>query len=264
MPTKIEWCDEVWNVVTGCTKVNDGCKFCYAERIMNNKRYNFKQKFTDVRAHPTRLNIPYKWKKPRRIFVCSMGDLFHEAVPFDFIWQDVFGVIEDCKRHTFLILTKRPQRINDFLDYVSKDLSKNIDFPENVWLGVSVEDQPTADERIPILLQVPAAKHFVSYEPALGPIDLKIFSGEYHEDIKNNKIVYHYMIDDIDWVIAGCESGPHRRSAKIDWFKSLRDQCEAAKVPFFLKQAENYYTKKIIKMPYFGGKTWDQIPERLR
>ena len=125
-------------------------------------------------------------------------------------------------------------------------------------MGVSVEDKKTADERIPILLQIPFVKHFVSVEPALGYVDLTKFSGITHEDEDRNKIVFHYMIDDLDWVVMGCESGPKRRPANIHWFRYLRDQCVNAGVPFFLKQME--VDGKVVKMPALDGKVWDQGP----
>ena len=202
--TTIEWTDATWNVVTGCSKVSPGCKNCYAEAVANRfwaKQYppipsvvngepdGRDRRFTDVQCHPDRLEQPLHWRKPQRIFVNSMSDLFHEDVPDEFIFQ-VFGVMFLAKQHTFQILTKRAERMLDCclraakdptsyiwawaseLQQGSVDVPQTITFPlSNVHLGVSVENQKYADERIPKLLQTPAAKRFVSYEPALGPIN---------------------------------------------------------------------------------------------
>lgn len=253
MPTKIEWCDEVWNVVTGCTKISAGCQNCYAEGII--KRFGHgghkahgsspDKRFENVTMHPERGVIPYMWKKPRSVFVCSMGDLFHKSVPFDFI-DAVFSVMGTVYRHTYLVLTKRPERLKQYIQF---DVDQNEYKPlKNVWLGVSVEDQKTADERIPILLQIPAAKRFLSIEPILEKVNL---------------IDY---LPEIDWVIAGCESGPKRRPAKTEWFRSLRDQCQhidPPAVPFFLKQVNGYINGKsvVVKMPMLDWITWNQKPK---
>ena len=195
MSTEIEWTDETWNPVTGCTKVSAGCKNCYAETVAN--RFWGERKFTDVRCHAERLNAPTRWRKPRRVFVNSMSDLFHEDVPDDFI-ANVFNRIRWCyaagRGHTFQILTKRPQRMRDVMRRLRFDgagtgrvwIAASDDaagYPlgsghrgstglPNVWLGVSVEDQASADARIPVLLQTPAAVRFLSCEPLLGPVDI--------------------------------------------------------------------------------------------
>lgn len=222
--SKIEWTDATWNPVTGCSKVSQGCKFCYAERVF--PRPYPGREFTDVRCHPERLEQPLKWKKPRRIFVNSMSDLFHEKVTTDFILQ-VYVTMLHADQHVFQILTKRPERMLRFF----RDLQKSVtDWPlRNAWLGVSVEDQKTADERIPILLQTPAAVRFVSYEPALGPVDFSRW-------LPIQTVGGVEMETWLDWIIAGGESGPHARPAHPDWFRQVRDQCQAAGVPFFLKQ----------------------------
>lgn len=227
--SSIEWTDATWNSVTGCSKVSQGCKHCYAERIFN-RPYPGRD-FTDVRTHPDRLEWPLKWRgskqaksegRPSRIFVNSMSDLFHEKVPDEFI-DKVFAVMAMAKQHTFQVLTKRPERMRAFLR--NPYWGRSAALP-NVWLGVSVEDQPTADKRIPILLQTPAAIRFVSYEPAIGPVDFEQYTG------------YRRMRDfkELDWVIAGGESGPHARPSHPDWFRSVRDQCQAAGIPFLFKQ----------------------------
>lgn len=262
MPTKIEWTDEVWNVVTGCTKISDGCKNCYAEGMIKRfghgghkaHRSSPDKRFGNVTMHPERMAKPYSWKKPRTVFVCSMGDLFHESIPFKFIDQ-VHQVMYECERHNFLILTKRPQRVLEFYkEWYEARYCAGFS-SSNMWFGVSVEDQKIADERIPILLQIPAARRFVSVEPMLSWIDL-------HPQWMDK--ARYFETGTIDWVIAGCESGPKRRPAKIDWFRSLRDQCVTANVPFFLKQVGGnpYVNEKptVIKMPKIDGQAWNQRP----
>lgn len=245
MSTKIEWTDETWNPVTGCTKISQGCKNCYAERIWpkveaaERMRKHFEWRavparaFTDVRTHPERLDAPLHWKKPRRVFVNSMSDLFHEDIPDDFIF-DVFTIMARAHWHTFQVLTKRPSRM---LELIGEPVEAGEEPPpRNIWWGVSVEDQATADERIPLLLQAPAAVRFLSCEPLLGPIDLRDAPNEIGEP----RFSYLQRVDGegprIDWVIAGGESGPKARPSHPDWFRGLRDQCAAAGVPFFFKQ----------------------------
>lgn len=253
--TTIEWADEVWNPVTGCTKVSAGCKNCYAERIAG--RFWGSRKFGDIQIHPDRLEDPYHWKKPRRVFVNSMSDLFHSEVPDHFIDQ-VFVAMKMAYNHTFLILTKRPNRMLSWFKrwtngewdtpgiiiheaeakYGKSSTSSQYQWPlKNVWLGVSVEDQKTADERIPLLLQTPAAVRFVSIEPMLGPVKLQGWDGNFSRHYLN-----HDFIEDkatrgpLDWVICGGESGPGARPVHPDWVRSIRDQCQMAQVPFLFKQ----------------------------
>lgn len=250
--TKIQWTDVVWNPVTGCTKVSEGCRNCYAETIAN--RFWGDRKFTDIQCHEDRLSQPLRWKKPRRVFVNSMSDLFHEDVPNAFI-DKVFAVMALSTQHTFQILTKRPERMWKYCIFMGDerfsdrwDAARNWlmsiqprreiktmgryeyigimmayqKFPlPNAWLGVSIEDQKTADDRVPILLQTPAAVRFVSYEPALGSVD---FTHDLCAD------------ESIDWIIMGGESGQHARPMNPDWARSVRDQCQEAGVPFFMKQ----------------------------
>jgi len=250
--TSIEWTDATWNPVTGCSKVSQGCKNCYAERVFS-RAYGKERKFTDVKCHPERLGQPLRWKKPRRIFVNSMSDLFHESVPVEFI-DRVFVVMAQAPLHTFQILTKRPERMRDYSRVLVSLCPKRRSlrmrdsmykghpaetlvcgtkpahigkFPwplHNLHLGVSIEDQQTADERIPLLLQTPAAVRFVSAEPLLGPIDLKLSTQS------------SGLSTQIDWVIAGGESGPNARPMHPDWARGLRDQCRMVGVPFFFKQ----------------------------
>jgi protein gp37 len=249
--TKIDWADKVWNPVTGCTKVSSGCKNCYAERVA--KRFwrdgiigdNYRP-FSEVRCHTERLEQPLHWNKPARIFVDSMGDLFHKDVPNTFISQ-VFWIMEMAPMHTFMILTKRPKRM---LEWVNQDYQNPL---PNVWLGVSAEDQKTADEKIPILLEMPAVVRFVSVEPMLGKIDIWQYLGGNRNpigEIFNNK--------GLDWIICGCESGPGARPMKMSWAADLKHQCVFASVPFFFKQA--MIEGKLVKMPKLDGKIWDEMP----
>jgi len=227
-PTKIEWTDFTWSPVAGCTKVSAGCAHCYAERmatrLAGRAGYPAQHPFA-VTLHPDRLDEPLHWRKPRRIFVCSMSDLFHPEVPDEFIFR-VWQTIAATPWHTYMILTKRPERM---AARVPVFCGAQWVAP-NLWLGTSIEDQATADERIPHLLRCPAAVRFISYEPALGPVDF------------GDNLVYICGPTcteaglGINWVIAGGESGPNARPAHPDWFRSVRNQCQAAGVPFFFKQ----------------------------
>lgn len=247
----IEWTDETWNPVTGCTKVSQGCKHCYAERVA--ERFWKGRKFTDVQTHADRLDQPLRWRKPRRVFVNSMSDLFHEAVHRDFILR-VFLAMQHSPRHSFQILTKRPERMRDLLRDWMRPALQLADAPRlespvwplpNVWLGVSCEDQETADARIPLLLDTPAAVRFVSCEPLLGPIKL---DGEFDHhrrdyllpspivDLKRNPWESVTMRPPLDWIIVGGESGPGARPCDVAWIRSIVEQCKAAGVPCFVKQ----------------------------
>lgn len=221
--SKIEWTDKTWNPVTGCTKVSQGCKNCYAERMY--ERFHGKGSFRTVTCHTDRLSIPLKWKKPAMIFVNSMSDLFHPDVPFEFVRQ-VLATIHDTPTHTYQVLTKRPARMVEFFKWL-KNSSLMVNFP-NLWLGVSVENQAAADERIPLLMQVPAAVRFLSCEPLLGPVDISTY------------LPAPYYPGRIDWVIVGGESGPGARPMHPDWARSLRDQCDWSKTAFFFKQWGTY------------------------
>jgi len=244
--TKIEWAEKVWNPVTGCTKIREGCKNCYAERMA--KRFWGDRKFTDIHCYPDRLEQPLRWRKPCLIFVCSISDLFHEDVDERFIGR-VFGYMAEAYWHTFIILTKRPKRALEWstglFHYPKGDYSKLPirGLTPNLYLGVSISTQKDAEELIPILLQIPTAVRFVSVEPMLEAIDFG-FLPECGAEL--------------DWVICGCESGPSRRPCKIDWIRSLRDQCTDAGVPFFLKQMPG--DGKLVKMPVLDGKVWNQYP----
>lgn len=219
MGTKIEWTDEVWNPVVGCSKVSPGCLNCYAERmdqrlILSGRRNKFhpwtaNNAERNVTLHPERLEQPLLLRRPRKIFVCSMSDLFHEQVPSQFFCS-IMVRIERAKHHTFQILTKRAERMAKAFE--------DIEAPSNTWLGISAEDQPTLDYRAPWLRQTPATVRWVSFEPLLGPVDAT------------------EALRVLDWVVVGGESGPGARPMSPDWVRSLRDQCNAAGVPFFFKQ----------------------------
>ena len=208
--TSIEWTDQTWNPVTGCTKVSPGCAHCYAEGIAN--RLWKGRPFEDVQVHADRVGQPLRWRKPRRVFVNSMSDLFHEAVPFRFL-DAVFHVMRSTPRHTYQVLTKRPERMRFYMRDTRAPLAPN------VWLGVSVENQRMADERIPLLLDTPAAVRFLSVEPLLGPVNL-----------------HPWLSGGINWCIVGGESGPQARPCELPWIGAIVEQCKAAGVPVFVKQ----------------------------
>lgn len=255
--TGIQWADATWNPVTGCTKISQGCKHCYAERdwprLVHLPAYKGRT-FADVACHPERLDQPLRWAKPRRIFVNSMSDLFHEDVPDIFI-DLVFAAMAMASQHSFQVLTKRPRRMLEYMSAGGRGAAvleiarisehsylycavnqppRSWPLP-NVWLGVSVEDQPTADERIPLLLQTPAAVRWISAEPLLAPVDLR-----FERLAEWNKLLCEHNGDadgtHIHWVVVGGESGPKARPMHPDWARSLRDQCAIAGVPFFVKQ----------------------------
>ena len=232
--TAIEYLDYTWNPVTGCIPVSAGCEHCWARREHERGIFG-KQGFSEIQLHILRLDEPLRRKKPARIGVCFMGDLFHEQVPDKFIDQ-VFAVTVRCSQDVFLILTKRPQRMMDYFSgYPDSPRTRflaaeayghartEIEWPlPNVWLCVSVEDQATAEERIPLLLQTPATVRWISIEPMLGPVKFDPVC-----DITGTL--------GIDWVVVGGESGPGARPVHPDWVRSVRDQCRAAGVPFYFK-----------------------------
>ena len=234
MPTKssIEWTEMTWNPVTGCTKISQGCKHCYAERMakrltaMGSDRY---RNGFNVTLHPDLIGVPLKWRQPRVVFVNSMSDLFHEDVPEDYIRQ-VFETMVKARQHTFQILTKRAERL--------AALALRLPWPANVWMGVSVEDARVVD-RVGYLQQVPAAVRFLSLEPLIGPL----------EDLPLNGI---------DWAIVGGESGPRARPMKRDWVTSILRQCRAAGVAFFFKQWGG--TRKDLTGRRLNGRHYDEMP----
>ena len=229
----IEWTDATWNPVTGCTKVSPGCKHCYAERLahrlkaMGNPRY--RNGFA-VTLQPDLLSLPLRWRQPRRIFVNSMSDLFHEAVPEPYI-RRVFQVMQQADWHVFQILTKRSERL--------ARLAGTLPWPAHVWQGVSVETaRYTA--RVAHLQQVPATVRFLSVEPLLGPIPA-------------------LPLDGIHWVIVGGESGGGRRPMAPEWVREIRDQCVAARVPFFFKQWGGRTPTAAGRI--LDGRTWNEMPQ---
>lgn len=292
--TAIEWTDEVWNPVTGCSKVSPGCKRCYAERVFPRSYARFGRKFTDVQTHANRLDQPLRWKRPRKIFVNSMSDLFHDDVPFEFIFS-AFNTMAACERHTFQILTKRPKRMLEFFEWLEQknknhqpvrrmQLGATWPLP-NVWLGVSVEDQKYADERIPILMQTPSAIRFVSYEPALGPVDFEKvpLPDAYFRSVgvagclqpltekETEPDDYRYWGRKglkLDWVIVGGESGHGARGMDLDWVRSTIKQCQAAGVACFVKQLgrnpRQDQTAVNLDLDQTHGGNWLEWPEDLR
>lgn len=250
--SKIEWTDATWNPVRGCTKVSEGCRNCYAETFAERWRgvegHPYEQGF-DVRMVPKKLDEPLHWRKPRRVFVNSMSDLFHEAIPTHYI-HDVFATMGAARQHTFQVLTKRPHRMLGVLtsgyfpekyhDDYGPLQSRFWPLP-NVWLGVSVEDQKTADERIPLLLKTPAAVRFLSCEPLLGPVNLDSGSRGGPPRYLSYEVDHYARIDQ---VIVGGESGSRARPMHPNWARSIRDQCQAAGVPYFYKQTGEWASEE--------------------
>lgn len=312
--TSIEWTDAVWNATRGCSRVSPGCDNCYAMRQAH--RFDTPEQFEDqdlangirelskragpyhgltifretgprrgvdwsgvVRIVPEMLDVPLRWRKPQKIFVNSMSDLFHESLSNEEI-AAVFGVMAACPQHTFQVLTKRAERMREWFEWVHTDrgfdhmqagklhdalccamygsgdnwdpddaiceelLTNANEWPlPNIWLGVSAEDQQRADERIPHLLETPAAVRFVSAEPLLGPVDLRVYLREHACDEWPKEIARGpdgcagHPMSALDWIIGGGESGSGARPFDLAWARDLRDQCKAAGVPFFFKQA---------------------------
>ena len=312
--TSIEWTEHSFNPVVGCTKASLGCQNCYALQMAVRLAHNPKLP-ADVRERyistvrkvggkwewsgkvalfPERLDEPLGRRKPTRYFVPSMGDLFHKDVPFWFV-RNVWGMMALCPQHTFQVLTKRPKRMLDFVSrewvahvhtervtqrYTEPVLAGLCDVLPNIWLGTSVENQAAADERIPLLLQTPAAVRFVSCEPLLEEIDLThlyghisfgdrvdltvdALSGKYvpawaGRKAKPDTLLSKIDVGKLDWVICGTESGPGARPWDWDWIRNLRDQCQVARVPFFLKQVT--VDGKKVPLPELDGRTWSEMP----
>jgi protein gp37 len=241
----IEWTEATWNPTTGCDRVSPGCDNCYALTLAKRLQAMGSAKYQadgDPRTsgpgfkltlHPEALDIPRSWRQPRVVFVDSMSDLFHPDVPVGFIRQ-VFEVMADTPRHTYQVLTKRSQRL--------RKLSQILDWPRNVWMGVSVENDKYRF-RIDHLREVPAAVHFLSLEPLLGPLPSIDLSG-------------------VHWVIVGGESGPNARPMDEAWVVDIRDQCIAANVPFFFKQWGGRTPKAGGRL--LGSRTWDEMPKLAR
>lgn len=247
--TGIEWTDATWNIVTGCSVVSPGCTNCYAMR-MAGTRLKETPAYTgltvqskagpvwngQVRFNEKQLGLPLQWTKPRRVFVNSMGDLFHEGVPREWI-DHAFAVMILARQHVFQILTKRPDRMRAYAEnIVPVELGRRWPL-DNVWLGTSCEDQQRADERIPDLLRTKAAVHWVSAEPLLGPIQFQFG--------RNNGT--HFSA--LDWVVTGGESGPNARPANPQWFRDIRDQCQDAGVAFLHKQNGEWVSVSEVEGP---------------
>ena len=243
--SSIEWTETTWNPTTGCDKVSAGCDNCYALTLAKRLKAMGSAKYqTDgdprtsgpgfgVVTHAASLSEPFRWRDPRLVFVNSMSDLFHAKIPVEFI-QRVFEVMAATPRHTYQILTKRPLRL--------RRLADKLPWPENVWIGTSVENQDTAG-RIDDLVQVPAAVRFLSCEPLIGPLP-------------------NLGLERIGWVIVGGESGAHARPVEEQWVADIRDQCSQADVPFFFKQWGGRTPKAGGRL--LDGRTWDEMPSRSR
>lgn len=228
-PSTIEWTNATWNPVTGCTKVSPGCDHCYAETFAERWRgvpgHPYEQGF-DLKLWPERLNVPRGWRKPRLIFVNSMSDLFQARVPYEFV-EGVWATMAATPQHTYQILTKRPDRMDRF----AWRLIETFGVLPNVWLGTSVESQEYVGRAVR-LTGIPAAVRFLSVEPMLGPVDLS----EIFDALAERRPDAPRLDLGLQWVIAGGESGPGARPCELDWLRSLRDQCQAAGVPYFCKQ----------------------------
>jgi protein gp37 len=272
MSTGIEWTDETWNPVVGCNQVSPGCAKCYAKEL-HDKRHKaylagkrmlpqYAQPFEVVQLKPERFEAPLHWRKPRRVFVNSVSDLFHYDVPDTFL-DRVFAVMQASPGHTFQVLTKRPERMREYIAGAELRVAATCEeiahehewchahddrpWPlSNVWLGASVENQRFADERIPLLLQTPAAVRFLSCEPLLGPVDLTCI-GEFEDDsdYRLNGLtgeerypgsVRRGILPGVDWVIVGGESGSKARPMALQWPRSILKQCQATGVACFVKQ----------------------------
>ena len=250
MPSKIEWTDEVWNVVTGCTHAGmSGCDNCYAKRLFPRvygragpAHTKSDRQFSDVQIHPERLDKPLRWRKPRRVLVCSMGDLFHKDVLDQYI-ATVFGVMASCPRHTFLIITKRPGRMRRWMQRAAGYPPHEF---ANIWLGVSASTQADIETVVPDLLATPAAMRYLNLEPLLERVDLRdavdrcswyCDHGDGNAD-HGGRPVGHIPERGVDWVIVGAESGPKRRPMEIDWARSVVAQCRIVGVPVFVKQLD--------------------------
>lgn len=274
--SKIEWTDATWNVLRGCSMVSDGCTNCYAMRQAHRQKNGAYKGLTrlgpngpvwtgDVRLVPEMLDYPLRLRKSHMIFVNSMSDLFHESLTIEQV-AAIFQVMHQAHWHVFQVLTKRPKRMLEFCQALAVAGKPNgIAWPfPNVWLGVSCEDQKTADERIPLLLQTPAAVRWISAEPLLGPVELRQANADPH--FRRSWLEYNQRVSDgkfsegtynrLDWVVVGGESGPGARPMHPDWARSLRDQCIAADVPFFFKQGSK------ANWPHY--KDFDSFPVDLR
>ena len=232
--SRIEWTEATWNPVTGCTKISHGCKNCYADRMSRRLQAMGVRKYRDgfsVVVHPHVLADPLRWRTPRLVFVNSMSDLFHQAVPTAFI-EAVFEVMNEASHHTFQVLTKRPSRV--------RLLNSRLHWTPNIWLGTSIESEHWLN-RLDFLRATDAGTKFLSLEPLLGPLPGLTLEG-------------------VDWVIAGGESGPGARPMDADWVRTVRDACVESDVPFFFKQWGGVFKKRTGRT--LDGRVWDQFPEQ--
>lgn len=282
----IEWTESTWNPVTGCTKVSPGCAHCYAETFAERWRgtpgHPYEQGF-DLKLWPDRLELPLRWRKPRRVFVNSMSDLFHEDVPDEFI-AEVFAVMGSARRHTFQVLTKRPERMRALIrswkwrKLVARRLAEmppprdawayiawsDDDFFDNIWLGVSIENRRFVG-RANVLRETPAAVRFISAEPLLGPLvhDDGCYPGcccdnPWPMGWSDEYVGPQLDLADIDWLIVGGESGPRHRTADPDWVRDLRDTAMRSSTAFFFKQWGGARPKSNGRE--LDGRTWDEMP----
>lgn len=247
MASNIEWTDETWNPVTGCTRVSPGCDNCYMfalyPRLRGMSVTGYETEPGDVQLLPERLHAPFKWKKPRRVFVNSMSDVFHPSVPYEFAFE-MFKVMEQASEqsgHVFQVLTKRPGRAVGWWNQFADRFDGN--WPKNVWIGTSVESQKYAP-RITVLARIPAAVRFVSAEPLLEEVDLSEWLSR----------------DALNWLIVGGESGRNARPMDLNWVRRLRDQSVSSNVAFFLKQLGGSRGKRGGNEAEVDGRTWHQMP----
>jgi protein gp37 len=308
MKTKIEYVTDSWNPFIGCKHVSPGCDHCYAEkmaaricRMNKNSLYHIvmdidHKEWNGYISAFSRfvLEKAFSWEKPRRVFICSMGDIFFNYKNYSEsseIVSNIMSVAAMLPQHTFLVLTKRPALMKEYFSQEPGKLysrlrsraagmnrldlfeKANISLPlKNVWLGVTAENQEMADYRIPLLLSTPAVVRFVSVEPMLTPVNLTELSRltgtgtkkinalagvEWFADIDTNK--YDTPVNKLDWVICGSESGPGRRPMELQWARDIKDQCERHKVPFFFRQI--YFANKKVKLPTMDGKVYNQMPD---
>ena len=260
MTTKIEWCDKVWNPVTGCSPVSEGCQNCYAKKFANRHKGRYGYPAVNpfqVTYHPDRLAKPYQWKKPRKIFVNSMGDLFHPDVDWEHIYN-IMVVAENTPQHTYIILTKRPKIAEAYFKSVA-ERGIFVKPLKNVWLGVTAETQRWLWERVDVLMRINVAVRFVSIEPILSAVDIRPYTGgivcdgcfkevpheKYHhvelghpEDRFPDLCGYGIQRPRIDWVIAGPETGTGKRAYEPSWIGKIYIECERDDIPFFDKRPE--------------------------
>jgi protein gp37 len=239
--SKIEWTDRTWNPNQGCTKKSTGCINCYAEPMHKRLKAmgidKYQKDFNVVQLWLAALTEPTKWKKPSMVFVNSMSDTFHRNLTFKQIDQ-VFNTMDHCKRHTFQVLTKRPDRALEYITWKRKQLSDQLGIQSkwkpaaNIWFGATIENQENANERIPLLLQIPAAKHFVSIEPMLGSVNLEHID-KFNENGNVESRINAFSF--LDWVICGGETGPNARPMHIEHVYELLEDCRDYKMPFFFK-----------------------------